>query len=194
MKKLPWANAGAAAIFVVVVFREWAYRSNHPYSLGPSGELIALGVAGALVSIAALVGAHLGAQREDATRSRMQRRLLELERQLTDLQGAWDDLREEVLDDRILLHQQVEPSELRDWKELTEGERVERGLRGTEPEERERVAGLIAQAEVLRQEILVARLQALHDFQSASAEATDEAGQVETGLTDESEPTGSPAP
>ena len=61
-----WA-ALSAVIFGFVVLRELSYRSSHPHTLGPSGELIALGSAGVLVSIVvAVVTAKAGASADDA--------------------------------------------------------------------------------------------------------------------------------
>ena len=47
-----WAPLVAGVICVVVAIRELVYRQDHPHALGPSGELIALAVAGALVAFA----------------------------------------------------------------------------------------------------------------------------------------------
>ncbi len=108
---------------------------------------------------------------------------------LHELQKELEELRNEALDDRILLHEQVEPEELREWQELIEGERQERALDEVEPEEREEMLGLIAETDLLRQRILASRLQALHDFATATAQATDQV-QLVSRHADETEPEG----
>jgi len=57
--------SAAGVVCVVVAGREFGYRHSHPYAIGPSAELIALAIAGALVafSVAALAQ-HLH-ERED---------------------------------------------------------------------------------------------------------------------------------
>lgn len=44
------ACAVAAAAFLVVAIKEWVYRGDHPYALGPSGEIMALAAAGVVLS------------------------------------------------------------------------------------------------------------------------------------------------
>jgi hypothetical protein len=42
----------AGLICSAVAVREWDYRTGHPYALGPSGYIVALGVAGAIAAFA----------------------------------------------------------------------------------------------------------------------------------------------
>lgn len=62
--KAVWASALAGVIFVGVAIREWAYRSAHPHALGPSGEIIALAIAGALVAFSVAALAYERVERE----------------------------------------------------------------------------------------------------------------------------------
>lgn len=52
------ALVAAGVVFCAVVVREWHYRVDHPYALGPSGELIALAVGGAVVAFALAAYIH----------------------------------------------------------------------------------------------------------------------------------------
>ena len=45
-----WASGLAGLLCIGVAGREFSYRSSHPYELGPSGEIIALAIAGAVVA------------------------------------------------------------------------------------------------------------------------------------------------
>jgi hypothetical protein len=44
------ALVAAGLVFCAVAIREWNYRAGHPYALGPSGYIVALGVGGAIVA------------------------------------------------------------------------------------------------------------------------------------------------
>jgi hypothetical protein len=41
-----------AGVCFAVASREWSWRGRHPYDLGPSGYIVALGVGGVLVCLA----------------------------------------------------------------------------------------------------------------------------------------------
>lgn len=180
MNKAFWTSVIAAATFAIVVLREWSYRSSHPYALGPSGELIALGIAGLLVSISMALATYA----REAQGVAQEKRLHELFIRLETLQEELDDLHSDVLDDRILLHDQIEPEDLREWKELIDGERRDRELRAVEPEWRNELLASIDRAEILRQGILIARLEALEEFaivqKLREAHLTDEDGPDES--------------
>ena len=65
-------SVAAAVGFAAVAWREWDWRHRHPYELGPSGYIVALGVAGALVCVVLGVLLHeiqdLRRQRDQALR------------------------------------------------------------------------------------------------------------------------------
>lgn len=84
----------AAITFAIVAFREWGYRQAHPYAHGVSAELIALGIAGAVVAVAL---ATYVSQREESrreTEKALWRRLSELQQKIDGLNLSELELRE----------------------------------------------------------------------------------------------------
>jgi hypothetical protein len=115
MSKTSWASVGAAALFVIVALREWSYRSGHPHAHGVSGELILLGVAGTVVSIAAAASTIAGeAAREQAARECVP----DLSQPLDELKETTALLTDELTNHETLLQQLFEPSEWQGWQEI----------------------------------------------------------------------------
>jgi hypothetical protein len=97
-----------------------------------------------------------------------------LSSRLDEMQVAVDLLQADSLDDRILLHEQIDPQELREWQDLVSAEHMVRALGETGPEEQDEMRELLMRSEILREGLLVMRLEALHTFAQRENGCDDE--------------------
>jgi len=162
-----WTAIAAALVSVGVIFHEWRYRVHHPYALGPSNELIALGVVGLLIAIAVIAANRATAQDLGS----VELGLLNEYRRHTDLRAEldarFDRLDEDILDGRLLqylLHESSE--ELQKWDALNNDARADREIREVEPEEQAEMQLLLARTRVLKLELLNLRLHEVLDVEA----------------------------
>jgi hypothetical protein len=73
-----WASGLAGLLCIGVAGREFSYRSSHPYELGPSGEIIALAIAGAVVAFSVVaLAVHMHTEEHRRVRKRNERHFRE---------------------------------------------------------------------------------------------------------------------
>jgi hypothetical protein len=100
------ALVAAGVVFCGVAVREWSYRSSHPYALGPSGELIALAVGGAVIAFALAAYVHRRDDDHERTERALWGRIGELHAEIRGLTIAELELRQieqEIEDEDTLL-------------------------------------------------------------------------------------------
>lgn len=69
-----WASGLAGLLCIGVAGREFSYRSSHPYELGPSGEIIALAIAGAVVAFSVVaLAVHIRTEDDRRVQERNER-------------------------------------------------------------------------------------------------------------------------
>jgi hypothetical protein len=75
----------AGLVCISVAVREWNYRSAHPFALGPSGYIVALGVAGALAAFVTALWVYRRDEHDRNEKHAVWTRLFALQKQLNEL-------------------------------------------------------------------------------------------------------------
>jgi type II secretory pathway pseudopilin PulG len=102
---------------------------DRSHALGPSSELIALGVVGLLASIAVIALTKATDEEQAETRRRSREQFGSLTELREELSGTVERLHEEVLDERVLqflLHDKTDPDAWGKWEVLVDESRAER--------------------------------------------------------------------
>ena len=85
--KTVYALLLSGLVFIAVAVREWNYRSTHPYALGPSGYIVALGVAGAIAAFATAARMYNLNQNGDSLERALFSQTAALDARIAELQG-----------------------------------------------------------------------------------------------------------
>jgi hypothetical protein len=88
--KTVFGLAGVGLALCALAVLEWSYRATHPYALGPSGEIIALGVGGAVVAFVLAAYSYRRERNRDSVEHELRVRISVLEAEIVRL--SLDDI------------------------------------------------------------------------------------------------------
>jgi hypothetical protein len=164
-----WTAVVAGLVSAGVIIHEWRYRTGHRHALGPSGELIALGLVGLLLSIAVL-SLTSATEQEGAGTTRWLRNESDLH---VETRRALRALEEAVLDGRVLqymLINETDTAAFYKWQGLITQVRDKRKLDEVPPHKRRELELQLADARLQEPDRFTDLLIDLSELESGRAD------------------------